>query len=200
MILPAGMAKLHFNYSAMNAGKSTALLQANHNYMERGMQTILFTAGIDDRAGRGVIKSRIGIETQAIAFEKSDDLAKIVRAQKGDQAIGCVLIDEAQFLTRKQVRQLTDLVDQDDIPVLTYGLRTDFRGETFEGSQYLLAWADEIREIKAICNCGKKATMNARVNADGEIEKDGVQIEIGGNERYISFCRKCFSKAGALNT
>ena len=200
MILPAGMAKLHFNYSAMNAGKSTALLQANHNYMERGMQTILFTAGIDDRAGRGVIKSRIGIETQAIAFEKSDDLAKIVRAQKGDHAIGCVLIDEAQFLTRKQVRQLTDLVDQDDIPVLTYGLRTDFRGETFEGSQYLLAWADEIREIKAICNCGKKATMNARVNADGEIEKDGVQIEIGGNERYISFCRKCFSKAGALNT
>ena len=184
----------------MNAGKSTALLQANHNYMERGMQTILFTAGIDDRAGRGVIKSRIGIETQAIAFEKSDDLAKIVRAQKGDHAIGCVLIDEAQFLTRKQVRQLTDLVDQDDIPVLTYGLRTDFRGETFEGSQYLLAWADEIREIKAICSCGKKATMNARVNADGEIEKDGVQIEIGGNERYISFCRKCFSKAGALNT
>ena len=200
MILPAGMAKLHFNYSAMNAGKSTALLQANHNYMERGMQTILFTAGIDDRAGRGVIKSRIGIDTQAIAFEKSDDLAKIVRAQKGDHAIGCVLIDEAQFLTRKQVRQLTDLVDQDDIPVLTYGLRTDFRGETFEGSQYLLAWADEIREIKAICSCGKKATMNARVNADGEIEKDGVQIEIGGNERYISFCRKCFSKAGALNT
>ncbi len=194
------MAKLHFNYSAMNAGKSTALLQANHNYMERGMQTILFTAGIDDRAGRGVIKSRIGIDTQAIAFEKSDDLAEIVRAQKGDQAIGCVLIDEAQFLTRKQVRQLTDLVDQDDIPVLTYGLRTDFRGETFEGSQYLLAWADEIREIKAICSCGKKATMNARVNADGEIEKDGVQIEIGGNERYISFCRKCFSKAGALNT
>ena len=200
MILPAVMAKLHFNYSAMNAGKSTALLQANHNYMERGMQTILFTAGIDDRAGRGVIKSRIGIETQAIAFEKSDDLAEIVRAQKGVQAIGCVLIDEAQFLTRKQVRQLTDLVDQDDIPVLTYGLRTDFRGETFEGSQYLLAWADEIREIKAICSCGKKATMNARVNADGEIEKDGVQIEIGGNERYISFCRKCFSKAGALNT
>ena len=200
MILPAGMAKLHFNYSAMNAGKSTALLQANHNYMERGMQTILFTAGIDDRAGRGVIKSRIGIDTQSIAFEKSDDLAKIVRAQKGDHAIGCVLIDEAQFLTRKQVRQLTDLVDQDDIPVLTYGLRTDFRGETFEGSQYLLAWADEIREIKAICSCGKKATMNARVNANGEIEKDGVQIEIGGNERYISFCRKCFSKAGALNT
>ena len=194
------MAKLHFNYSAMNAGKSTALLQANHNYMERGMQTILFTAGIDDRAGRGVIKSRIGIDTQAIAFEKSDDLAKIVRAQKGEHAIGCVLIDEAQFLTRKQVRQLTDLVDQDDIPVLTYGLRTDFRGETFEGSQYLLAWADEIREIKAICSCGKKATMNARVNDDGEIEKDGVQIEIGGNERYISFCRKCFSKAGALNT
>jgi len=194
------MAKLHFNYSAMNAGKSTALLQANHNYQERGMQTILFTAGIDDRAGRGVIKSRIGIETQALAFEKTDDLAEITRAKLAEQSIGCVLIDEAQFLTREQVRQLTELVDQDNIPVLAYGLRTDFRGETFEGSQYLLAWADEIREIKAICSCGQKATMNARVNADGEIERDGEQIEIGGNERYISFCRKCFSSAEVVST
>ena len=160
----------------MNAGKSTALLQANHNYGERGMTTILLTAALDDRAGRGVIKSRIGIETQAIAFEKGDNLAKIVRAKTEGQTIGCVLIDEAQFLTRKQVSELTELVDHDDIPVLAYGLRTDFRGETFEGSQYLLAWADDIREIKAICSCGKKATMNARVN---ELERsNGMAIRL----------------------
>ena len=187
------MAKLHFYYSAMNAGKSTALLQANHNYGERGMQTLLLTAALDDRAGRGVIKSRIGIETQAVAFEKADNLAEIVRTNAQGQSIGCVLIDEAQFLTRKQVNELTDLVDHDGIPVLAYGLRTDFRGETFEGSQYLLAWADDIREIKAICSCGKKATMNARVNEEGKIERDGNQIEIGGNERYVSLCRKCFT-------
>ena len=187
------MAKLHFYYSAMNAGKSTALLQANHNYGERGMETLLLTAALDDRAGRGVIKSRIGIETQAVAFEKADNLAEIVRTKAHGQSIGCVLIDEAQFLTRKQVNELTDLVDHDGIPVLAYGLRTDFRGETFEGSQYLLAWADDIREIKAICSCGKKATMNARVNEEGKIERDGNQIEIGGNERYVSLCRKCFT-------
>jgi len=187
------MAKLHFYYSAMNAGKSTALLQANHNYGERGMETLLLTAALDDRAGRGVIKSRIGIETQAVAFEKADNLAEIVRTNAQGQSIGCVLIDEAQFLTRKQVNELTDLVDHDGIPVLAYGLRTDFRGETFEGSQYLLAWADDIREIKAICSCGKKATMNARVNEEGKIERDGNQIEIGGNERYVSLCRKCFT-------
>ena len=187
------MAKLHFYYSAMNAGKSTSLLQANHNYGERGMETLLLTAALDDRAGRGVIKSRIGIETQAVAFEKADNLAEIVRTKAQGQSIGCVLIDEAQFLTRKQVNELTDLVDHDGIPVLAYGLRTDFRGETFEGSQYLLAWADDIREIKAICSCGKKATMNARVNEEGKIERDGNQIEIGGNERYVSLCRKCFT-------
>ena len=187
------MAKLHFYYSAMNAGKSTALLQANHNYGERGMRTILLTAALDDRAGRGVIKSRIGIETQAVAFEKADNLAEIVRSEAQGKPIGCVLIDEAQFLTREQVSELTALVDYDGIPVLAYGLRTDFRGETFEGSQYLLAWADDIREIKAICSCGKKATMNARVNDAGEIERDGNQIEIGGNERYVSLCRKCFT-------
>jgi thymidine kinase len=133
-------------------------------------------------------------------LRKADDLSEITRARLAEQSIGCVLIDEAQFLTREQVRQLTELVDQDNIPVLAYGLRTDFRGETFEGSQYLLAWADEIREIKAICSCGQKATMNARVNADGEIERDGEQIEIGGNERYISFCRKCFSSAEVVST
>ncbi len=157
------------------------------------METLLLTAALDDRAGRGVIKSRIGIETQAVAFEKADNLAEIVRTKAQGQSIGCVLIDEAQFLTRKQVNELTDLVDHDGIPVLAYGLRTDFRGETFEGSQYLLAWADDIREIKAICSCGKKATMNARVNEEGKIERDGNQIEIGGNERYVSLCRKCFT-------
>ena len=157
------------------------------------METLLLTAALDDRAGRGVIKSRIGIETQAVAFEKADNLAEIVRTNAQGQSIGCVLIDEAQFLTRKQVNELTDLVDHDGIPVLAYGLRTDFRGETFEGSQYLLAWADDIREIKAICSCGKKATMNARVNEEGKIERDGNQIEIGGNERYVSLCRKCFT-------
>ena len=186
------MAKLHFYYSSMKAGKSTTLLQANYNYGERGMRTLLFTAAVDDRAGRGVISSRIGIETQAIAFEKNDALRKIVQGEHCANPIGCVLIDEAQFLTRKQVRELTSLVDKDGIPVLAYGLRTDFLGETFEGSQYLLAWADEIREIKAICDCGKKATMNARVNESGEIERTGEQIEIGGNERYVSLCRKCF--------
>ena len=194
------MAKLHFYYSAMNAGKSTALLQANHNYGERGMQTLLLTAALDDRAGRGVIKSRIGIETQAVAFEKADNLAEIVRTNAQGQSIGCVLIDEAQFLTRKQVNELTDLVDHDGIPVLAYGLRTDFRGETFEGSQYLLAWADDIREIKAICSCGKKATMNARVNEEGKIERDGNQIEIGGNERYVSLCRRCFTGSEKVTT
>jgi thymidine kinase len=192
------MAKLHFYYSAMNAGKSTTLLQANYNYGERGMRTLLFTAAVDDRAGRGVISSRIGIETQAIAFEKDDNLREIVHREHSDNKIGCVLIDEAQFLTRCQVKELASLVDKDGIPVLAYGLRTDFLGETFEGSQYLLAWADEIREIKAICDCGKKATMNARVNESGEIERTGEQIEIGGNERYLSLCRKCFFEGNTL--
>lgn len=162
------------------------------------MRTLLFTAAVDDRAGRGVISSRIGIETQAIAFEKDDNLREIVHREHSDNKIGCVLIDEAQFLTRCQVKELASLVDKDGIPVLAYGLRTDFLGETFEGSQYLLAWADEIREIKAICDCGKKATMNARVNESGEIERTGEQIEIGGNERYLSLCRKCFFEGNTL--
>lgn len=192
------MAKLHFYYSAMNAGKSTTLLQANYNYGERGMRTMLFTAGVDERAGRGVIRSRIGIETQAIAFEKDDNLLQIVRDAHAESPVGCVLIDEAQFLSRDQVAELGKVVDQDGIPVLAYGLRTDFLGETFEGSQYLLAWSDEIREIKAICDCGKKATMNARVNEQGEIEREGEQIEIGGNERYVSLCRRCFFEGKTL--
>jgi thymidine kinase len=192
------MAKLHFYFSAMNAGKSTTLLQANYNYGERGMRTMLFTAGVDERAGRGVICSRIGIETQAIAFEKDDNLLQTIRDAHAESPVGCVLIDEAQFLSRDQVAELATVVDQDGIPVLAYGLRTDFLGETFEGSQYLLAWSDEIREIKAICDCGKKATMNARVNGQGEIEREGEQIEIGGNERYVSLCRRCFFEGKTL--
>ena len=189
------MAKLYFHYSSMNAGKSTALLQANHNYGERGMSTMLFTAKLDDRDGVGVIRSRIGIEHGALVFAEADDLLEAVREELEARPVDCVLIDEAQFLSKAQVRQLTRVVDEENVPVLTYGIRTDFLGETFEGSEYLMAWADEIKEIKAICHCGKKATMNARVDPSGRMETEGNQIEIGGNERYVSLCRSCFSKS-----
>ena len=189
------MAKLYFHYSSMNAGKSTALLQANHNYGERGMSTVLFTAKLDDRDGVGLIRSRIGIDHGALVFADGDDLWEIVREESGKRSVDCVLIDEAQFLSKAQVNQLTKVVDEENVPVLTYGIRTDFLGETFEGSKYLMAWADEIKEIKAICHCGKKATMNARIDSSGRMETEGNQIEIGGNERYVSLCRSCFSKA-----
>ena len=189
------MAKLYFHYSSMNAGKSTALLQANHNYGERGMSTVLFTAKLDDRDGVGLIRSRIGIDHGALVFADGDDLLEIVREEIGRRSVDCVLIDEAQFLSKAQVHQLTKVVDEENVPVLTYGIRTDFLGETFEGSKYLMAWADEIKEIKAICHCGKKATMNARIDSSGRMETEGNQIEIGGNERYVSLCRRCFSKA-----
>ena len=189
------MAKLYFHYSSMNAGKSTALLQANHNYGERGMSTVLFTAKLDDRDGVGLIRSRIGIDHGALVFADGDDLLEIVREEIGRRSVDCVLIDEAQFLSKAQVHQLTKVVDEENVPVLTYGIRTDFLGETFEGSKYLMAWADEIKEIKAICHCGKKATMNARIDSSGRMETEGNQIEIGGNERYVSLCRSCFSKA-----
>lgn len=189
------MAKLYFHYSSMNAGKSTALLQANHNYGERGMSTVLFTAKLDDRDGVGLIRSRIGIDHGALVFADGDDLLEIVREEMGRRSVDCVLIDEAQFLSKAQVHQLTKVVDEENVPVLTYGIRTDFLGETFEGSKYLMAWADEIKEIKAICHCGKKATMNARIDSSGRMETEGNQIEIGGNERYVSLCRSCFSKA-----
>ena len=188
------MAKLYFHYSSMNAGKSTALLQANHNYIERGMRPILYTAALDDRDGQGKIRSRIGIEEKAENFSNGDDLYQLVKDMNGVRRVDCLLIDEAQFLNKDQVAQLGRLVDEEGIPVLTYGIRTDFLGEAFEGSRYLMAWADEIKEIKTICHCGKKATMNARVDASGKMEKEGEQIEIGGNERYVSLCRSCFSK------
>ena len=188
------MAKLYFHYSSMNAGKSTALLQANHNYIERGMRPILYTAALDDRDGQGKIRSRIGIEEKAETFATGDDLYQLVKDMNGVRRVDCLLIDEAQFLNKDQVAQLGRLVDEEGIPVLTYGIRTDFLGEAFEGSLYLMAWADEIKEIKTICHCGKKATMNARVDASGKMEKEGEQIEIGGNERYVSLCRSCFAK------
>ena len=187
------MAKLYFHYSSMNAGKSTSLLQANHNYGERGMKTFLLTAKIDDRDGRGKIRSRIGIEHGAEVFDENTNIESLI--QHRDEEIDCILVDEAQFLTKEQVGQLASVVDKRGIPVLTYGIRTDFLGETFEGSQYLMAWADEIKEIKTICHCGKKATMNARIDPSGKMETSGAQIEVGGNERYVSLCRNCFGKA-----
>lgn len=187
------MAKLYFHYSSMNAGKSTALLQANHNYFERGMKTLLFTAKLDVREGEGIISSRIGIRKEALVFDSDDDLFNIIKNEDKIVGLGCIFVDEAQFLKKEQVEQLTRVVDQLNIPVLSYGIRTDFLGEVFEGSQFLMAWADEIKEIKTICHCGKKATMNARIDQNGRMETHGKQIEIGGNERYISLCRYCFS-------
>ena len=188
------MAKLYFHYSSMNAGKSTALLQANHNYLERGMKTMLFTAKLDNREGGGVISSRIGIQKEALAFGNEDNLFDMVKEADSDSKLNCILVDEAQFLSKEQVRQLIRLVDEEGIPVLTYGIRSDFKGEVFEGSKFLLAWSDEMKEIKTICHCGKKATMNARVSTEGDMETAGAQIEIGGNERYISLCRGCFNR------
>ena len=186
------MAKVYFYYAAMNAGKSTALLQANHNYLERGMRTLLFTTAIDDREGAHAIVSRIGIRTDARTFTTGDDLLAIVGKAHAEEALDCIMFDEAQFLTKDQVFQLGRIADELNVPVLAFGLRTDFRGELFEGSQYLLAWGDDIKEIKTICHCGKKATMVARIDSGGRLTMDGAQVEIGGNERYVSLCRKCY--------
>ncbi len=184
------MAKLFFYYSTMNAGKSTSLLQAAHNYDERGMKTMLFTAKLDDRAG-GRIASRIGIDKDAQKFTSDTDFWELCPPEKPH----CVLIDEAQFLTKAQVRQLARVVDQANIPVMCYGLRTDFLGELFPGSAALLAWADTLAELKTICYCGKKATMVVRVAASGAVEQAGQQVEVGGNNRYVSLCRRHFSEA-----
>jgi thymidine kinase len=186
------MAKVYFYYAAMNAGKSTALLQANHNYKERGMRTLLFTTAIDDREGAEAIVSRIGIRTDAQPFNPRDDLLSIVGETHQQESLDCILIDEAQFLTKEQVFQLGRIADELKIPVLAFGLRTDFQGELFEGSRYLLAWADDLKEIKTICHCGKKATMVARIDAEGRPTMEGAQVEIGGNERYVSLCRSCY--------
>ncbi len=189
------MAKLYFYYSAMNAGKTTTLLQSAHNYRERGMRVALLTPRLDHRAGTGVVASRIGLQAEATAFEHDTDLQKLIEQDIARHGrLGCVLVDEAQFLTRSQVWQLSEVVDELRIPVLCYGLRTDFRGELFEGSQYLLAWADEMQEIKTICHSGKKATMTVRVDGNGFAVQDGPQVEIGGNDRYVSVSRAEFKK------
>lgn len=186
------MAKLYFNYSTMNAGKTTTLLQSAHNYRERGMNPLLFTPSVDDRAAVGVIKSRIGIQSDAVPFSGDDDLFDLVHARLESDNIHCVLVDEAQFLTRDQVYELTEVVDRLEIPVLCFGLRTDFRGELFEGSLHLMAWADELKELKTICHTGRKANMVVRVDEHGYALREGAQVEIGGNDRYVSVCRKEF--------
>lgn len=189
------MAKLYFSYSAMNAGKSTILLQASHNYQERGMHTLLLTAQLDNRAGEGRIASRIGFGAEAFMFDTETDLFALINQQHKSTALSCVLVDEAQFLSENQVWQLAQIADEVNIPVMCYGLRTDFQGKLFPGSATLLAIADNLREIRTICHCGRKATMVVRQSADGDIITDGDQIEIGGNERYISLCRKHWKDA-----
>lgn len=193
------MAKLHFYYSAMNAGKTTTLLQSDHNYRERGMGTLLFTPLIDDRYETGKVTSRIGLSSDATTFDDNFDFFTFVREKVVDKNrnIRCVLVDEAHFLRKKHVEQLARVADYLNIPVLTYGLRTDFQGESFEGSQYLLSWAEELIEIKTICHCGKKATMNVRIDASGHKVLEGEQVDIGGNDRYIATCRKHFNEGDA---
>ncbi|WP_370254598.1 thymidine kinase [Nioella sp.] len=183
------MAKLYFNYSTMNAGKSTLLLQASYNYIERGMQTYLLTANFDDRAGKGQIGSRIGISAEADTYTQTDDLFAKIAARLAEGPCACVLVDEAQWMTKDQVWQLARAVDDLGVPIMCYGLRVDFQGELFPGSAALLALADEMREVRTICHCGKKATMVIRVGADGKALREGAQIEVGGNDRYVSLCR-----------
>ena len=186
------MAKLYFYYSAMNAGKSTTLLQSSYNYQERGMNTLILAPDIDTREDQATVTSRIGLSAEATTFHLSDNLYRIVERCHQQQLLDCVLVDEAQFLTREQVLQVSDIADQLDIPVLTYGLRTDFQGKLFEGSEQLLAWADNLVEIKTICHCGRKATMVLRIGEDGQVIKEGAQVKIGGNELYVSVCRRHF--------
>ena len=188
------MAKFYFYYSSMNAGKSTALLQSSYNYRERGMNTLVLAPDMDDRYGVGKVTSRIGLETHAVTFQRDDDLFKLISARDLESPLHCVLVDEAQFLSKEQVFQLGEVTDELDIPVLTYGIRTDFQGEPFDGSKYLLSWADNLKELKAICFCGSKATMVIRLDEDGNAITQGSQVEIGGNDRYVSMCRKHFKE------
>ena len=187
------MAALHFIYSTMNAGKSTALLQASHGYRERGLDTMVFTSSKDDRYGESEVVSRVGLRSPAHTYSESDNILKMVHDENEEALqLSCILIDEAQFLTKDQVKQLGKIVDELKITVMAFGIRTDFQGELFEGSKYLLAWADKLKELRAVCHCGSKATMIVRVSEDGSIMRSGDQVEIGGNERYLSLCRKCF--------
>ncbi|HHF3827445.1 thymidine kinase [Haemophilus influenzae] len=183
------MAKLYFYYSTMNAGKSTTLLQSSYNYRERDMNTLVYTAAIDDRFGVGKVTSRIGISQDAFLFRSETNLFDEINAHLKKEKVHCVLVDEAQFLNKQQVYQLSNVVDKLKIPVLCYGLRTDFQAELFEGSKYLLAWADQLEELKTICYCGRKANFVLRLNDQGEVIKEGAQIQIGGNDSYLSVCR-----------
>lgn len=189
------MAKLYFYYSAMNAGKSTVLLQSAHNYKERGMTPLLFTAALDDRLASGKIASRIGISADAQVFFPETNLFEDISKQALDAKLNCILIDEAQFLTQEQVYGLSEVVDKLGIPVLAFGIRTDFKGQLFQGSKALLAWSDKLIELKTVCHCGHKATMVIRIDGDGNPLREGEQVEIGGNSRYISVCRKHFKEA-----
>lgn len=189
------MAKLYFYYSAMNAGKSTVLLQSAHNYKERGMTPLLFTAAIDDRIATGKIASRIGISADAQLFKPETNLFEEIKTQAQAFKLDCILLDEAQFLTEDQVYALTEVVDKLKIPVLAFGIRTDFKGQLFQGSKALLAWSDKLIELKTVCHCGHKATMVIRIDGDGNPLREGEQVEIGGNSRYVSVCRKHFKEA-----
>ena len=189
------MAKLYFYYASMNAGKSSTLLQTAFNYGERGMKVSLWTAALDDRPGFGAISSRIGLSSDAHRYEADTDIEARVLEEHAETPLACVLVDEAQFLTKAQVWQLARLADEAGIPVLCYGLRTDFQGELFPGSAALLGIADKLVEMKAVCDCGKKATMNLRVDENGKAVSEGAQTEIGGNDRYVAMCRKHFSEA-----
>jgi thymidine kinase len=189
------MAKLYFHYSTMNAGKSTLLLQASYNYRERGMQTYLLTANFDDRAGKGKIASRIGISEEADTFGANTDIFKQIESRLDHSPVACILIDEAQWLSETQVWQLARAVDDLGVPIMCYGLRVDFRGKLFPGSATLLALADEMREVRTICHCGKKATMVVRKGEDGEAMLEGPQVQVGGNETYVSLCRRHYREA-----
>lgn len=193
------MAKLYFYYSTMNAGKSTTLLQSSYNYRERDMNTLVYTAAIDNRFGVGKVTSRIGISQDAFLFRSETNLFGEINEHLKKEKVHCVLVDEAQFLNKQQVYQLSDVVDKLKIPVLCYGLRTDFQAELFEGSKYLLAWADQLEELKTICYCGRKANFVLRLNDQGEVIKEGAQIQIGGNDSYLSVCRLHYKeKCGQL--
>ncbi|WMN88311.1 thymidine kinase [Vibrio parahaemolyticus] len=189
------MAQMYFYYSAMNAGKSTTLLQSSFNYQERGMNPVIFTAALDDRYGVGKVSSRIGLQSDAHLFGQNTNLYQEIAVLNEVEKRHCILVDECQFLTKEQVYQLTEVVDKLHIPVLCYGLRTDFLGELFEGSKYLLSWADKLVELKTICHCGRKANMVIRTDENGVAIKEGDQVAIGGNERYVSVCRQHYKEA-----
>ena len=194
VIRQLSVAQLYFYYSAMNAGKSTSLLQSAYNYKERGMEPVIFTASVDDRYGIGKVTSRIGLSQEADIFSAECNLYDIMKAKLENGPVHCILVDECQFLTKEQVKQLCRVVDSLKIPVLCYGLRTDFMGEPFPGSLYLMSWADKLIELKTICRCGKKANIALRTHVNGDVLNSGSQVEIGGNERYVSVCRRHFSE------